>query len=100
MYGNKSLDDKNQDVTDIFNTIKNTEDKILRIMKENNIAYDKPVYLNNEISYRFKDNLELIHIEKYFFTYPFNEYENECNNVTLYKANNIYDEVERVAKKY
>jgi len=93
---NKSLDDK--DITDVFNIIKNTEDKILKIMKENNIAYDKPVYLNNDIPHRFKDKLELMHIEKYFFTYPFNEYEKSCNNVTLYKANNIYDEVERVAK--
>jgi len=93
---NKSLDDK--DITDVFNIVKSTEDKILKIMKENNIAYDKPVYLNNDIPYRFKDKLELMHIEKYFFTYPFNEYEKSCNNVTLYKANNIYDEVERVAK--
>ena len=78
---NKSLDNKDQDITDVFNTIKNTENKILKIMKENNIAYDKPIYLNNDIPYRFKDNLELKHIEKYFFTYPFNEYDKSCNNV-------------------
>ena len=95
---NKSLGNKDEDITDVFNTIHNTENKILKIMKENNIAYDKPIYLNNDISYRFKDNLELKHIEKYFFTYPFNEYDKSCNNVELYKANNIYDEVERVVK--
>jgi len=94
----KSLDNKDQDITDIFNAIRGTEDKILKIMKENNIAYDKPVDLNQDIPYRFRDNLELMHIEKYFFTYPFNEYAESCNKVTLYKANNIYDEVDRVAK--
>ena len=92
----KSLE--GEDITDVFNTIKNTENNILKIMKENNVAYDEPIDLNNNIPYRFKDNLELKHIEKYFFTYPFNEYDKSCNNVVLYKANNIYDEVDRVAK--
>lgn len=95
---NKSLNDKYEDLTDVFNVIKNTENKILKLMEENNIAYDKPVYLNNEKTFRFKDNQELRHIEKYFFTYPFNEYKDSCNNISLYKANNFYDEVERVAQ--
>ncbi len=95
---NKSLDNNQEDITDVFNIIKNTENNILKIMKENNVAYDKPVYLNNSIPYRFKNNPELEHIEKYFFTYPFNEYNKNCNTIKLYKANNIYDEVERVAK--
>jgi ATP-dependent helicase/nuclease subunit B len=95
---NKSFDDKDQDITDVFNIIKSTEDKILKIMKENNIAYDKPIYLNNDIPYRFNNNLEFMHIEKYLFEYPFNRYLEDCKNVTLYKANNVYDEIDRVAK--
>jgi ATP-dependent helicase/nuclease subunit B len=96
--GEKSLSDKEQDITDVFNTINNTENKIIKLMKENNIAYDKPVYLDNNNPYRFKDNLELKHIERHFFTYPFNEYDKKCDSIALYKANNIYDEVERVAR--
>ena len=95
---NKLLDNKYEDVTDVFNIIKNTENKILKIMEENNIAYENPVYLNSDVPYRFKYNLELRHIEQYFFSYPFAEYNESCDNVTLYKANNIYDEIERVAK--
>ncbi|AJG96708.1 helicase-exonuclease AddAB subunit AddB [Clostridium beijerinckii] len=95
---NKSLNNNSEDITDVFNIIKSTENKILKIMKENNIAYDKPVNLNNAIPYRFKDNLELDHIEKYFFSYPFNEYDKNPERITLYKANNIYDEIERVSK--
>jgi len=94
----KLVDNKDHDITDVFNTIKNTEDKILKIMEENNIAYDKPIYLKNDKPYRFKDNLELRHVEKHFFTYPFNEYKKSIDNIALYKANNIYDEVERVAQ--
>ncbi|NOW88720.1 helicase-exonuclease AddAB subunit AddB [Clostridium beijerinckii] len=95
---NKSLNNNSEDITDVFNIIKSTENKILKIMKENNIAYDKPVNLNNAIPYRFKDNLELDHIEKYFFSYPFNEYDRTPERITLYKASNIYDEIERVSK--
>ena len=95
---NKSLNNNSEDITDVFNIIKSTENKILKIMKENNIAYDKPVNFNNAIPYRFKDNLELDHIEKYFFSYPFNEYDKTPERITLYKASNIYDEIERVSK--
>lgn len=99
---NRDNSNGNQDITDVFNTIKNTENKILKIMKENNISYDKPINLNminvNEGYNRFKNSPELDHIEKYFFTYPFNSFNGKCENVKLYKANNIYDEIERVAK--
>lgn len=99
---NRDNSNGNQDITDVFNTIKNTENKILKIMKENNISYDKPINLNminvNEGYNRFKNSPGLEHIEKYFFTYPFNSFNGKCENVKLYKANNIYDEIERVAK--
>lgn len=93
---------ENEDVTDVFNTVKNTENKILKIMKENNISYEKPVDLNNlnddKRWNRFVNSPELGHIERYFFTYPFNSFKGRCEKVRLYKANNIYDEIERVAK--
>lgn len=92
----------NQDITDIFNIVKNTENKILKIMKENNISYDKPIDLNRSNSdkkiNRFENSPELEHIEKYFFTYPFKSFKGKCNNIKLYKANNVYDEIDRVAK--
>lgn len=94
----KNIENDYEDITDVFNVIKNTENMILKIMKENNISYDEPIYLDDSVPYRFKDNSEFCHIEKYFFTYPFNEYHDECNSIAIYKANNIYDEVEKVAK--
>lgn len=89
---------ENEDVTDIFNTVKNTENKILKMMQENNIAYDNIIDLNTHKPYRFKNNPEIGHIEKYFFTYPFTSYTKKCEDIRIYKANNIYDEVERVAQ--
>lgn len=86
------------DETDIFDAIKNTENKLLRMMRDNNIGYMEPIDLNKGHSYRFKDSKELQHIESHFFTYPFREYKGENNDIRLYKANNSYDEVENVAK--
>ena len=87
------------DVTDIFNTINNTENRLLKLMEENHIAYDKPIDLNRHTGKnRFSNNEELKHIEKYFFTYPFKEYAGRNQRLSLYKANNIYDEIDRVSK--
>ncbi|MGL5149108.1 MAG: helicase-exonuclease AddAB subunit AddB, partial [Clostridium sp.] len=86
------------DVTDIFNVIKNTENKILKLMTENHIGYKEPINLNQKISKRFIKSEELAHIERHFFYYPFKEYSATINNLRLYKANNSYDEMEVVAK--
>ena len=68
-------------------------------MKENNISYEKSIDLSrNDKVNRFLNSPELEHIEKYFFTYPFNSFQGRCDKVKLYKANNIYDEIERIAK--
>ena len=55
----ESLDNiKSKEFTDVFIPIHNTENKILKLMQENNIPYDKPINLNeNEKTYR----LSLIH---------------------------------------
>ena len=84
--------------TDIFDVIKNTENRILKMMQENNISYKEPVNLNKKNIYRFKDSKELGHIEKYFFNYPFKIYKDDCKDIRLYKANNNYSEVEWVAQ--
>ena len=84
--------------TDIFDVIKNTENRILKMMQENNISYKEPVNLNKKNLYRFKESKELGHIEKYFFNYPFKIYKDECKDIRLYKANNNYSEIEWVAQ--
>lgn len=84
--------------TDIFDVIKNTENRILKMMQENNISYKEPVNLNKKDIYRFKDSKELGHIEKYFFNYPFKIYKDDCKDIRLYKANNNYSEIEWVAQ--
>lgn len=89
---------KNSEVTDIFNALKGTENRIIKLMEENNIGYLEPINLNKEYPYRFKDSEELKHIEKHFFTYPFRIYSGKNKDVRLYKANNSYDEIDMVAR--
>ena len=84
--------------TDIFDVIKNTENRILKMMQENNISYKEPVNLNKKNIYRFRESKELGHIEKYFFNYPFKIYKGDCKDIRLYKANNSYSEIEWVAQ--
>lgn len=86
------------DITNVFSTIENTENRILKIMEDNNIAYLNPINLNKDLPYRFIKSEELSHIEKYCITYPFKSYRGKNKDVRLYKANNTYDEIEEVAK--
>lgn len=86
------------DETDVFDIIKGTENKVLKMMQENNIGYMEPINLNKGFSYRFKNSKEIQHIEKHFFTYPFKEYKEDVKDIRIYKANNSYDEIEAIAK--
>ena len=87
-----------KDETDIFNVIKNTENRILKAMEENHIGYMEPIDLNKEIPYRFKKNSEIAYLEKHFFSYPFKSYDKRPNSIRLYKANNNYSEIQWVAQ--
>ncbi|OPF53077.1 helicase-exonuclease AddAB subunit AddB [Clostridium baratii] len=89
---------KANEETDIFNAIKNTENRIIKLMEENHIGYLEPINLNKEYPYRFKDSEELKHLEKHFFTYPFKIYSGKNKDIRIYKGNNTYDEVDMIAK--
>jgi ATP-dependent helicase/nuclease subunit B len=86
------------DHTDVFAVTKNTENKILNIAAQSNIAYDEPIDLNRDCCPRFLDSKELQHLERHFFSFPYSFYKEKPENLRLYKANNNYDEVEQVAR--
>ncbi|WP_055665405.1 helicase-exonuclease AddAB subunit AddB [Desnuesiella massiliensis] len=84
--------------TDIFDGIKNTEKRLLALAETHNLGYLKPLDLNEEYSKRYHNREELSQIERHFFSYPYNSYKKETNNIRLYKALNNYEEIENVAK--
>ncbi|MGL5616937.1 MAG: helicase-exonuclease AddAB subunit AddB [Sarcina sp.] len=94
------MDERNGRVKDIdlFNTTKNTEKRLIRALEENNLSFKGYIGLNEDVPYRFKENKELAHLEKQFYAYPFNSFEESQKNLRLYKANNSYDELEFIAK--
>ncbi|MDD6795651.1 MAG: helicase-exonuclease AddAB subunit AddB [Clostridiaceae bacterium] len=87
------------EVTDIFNAIKTTEFKLLKLMQDNNITYMEPIDLNNNKYNRFSQSEELQYLERYFFRYPFKAYRGDVKDIKLYKANNSYDEMQAVSKE-
>lgn len=88
----------NDEETNIFDAIKSTEYKLLKLMEDNNISYEKPINLNKDVPYRFRKSKELAHIENHLFTYPFKTYNERISDIRLYKANNSYSEMEWVAQ--
>jgi ATP-dependent helicase/nuclease subunit B len=93
LMGSSTLED-----VDLFFPSKNTEEKILKIIEENNIKYDKPIALNCSPCYRFKDSKELQHLEQYIFSYPYKKYKEKNCDVSSFKALNKYTEIEDTAR--
>lgn len=83
--------------TDLFKVTKETENKLLKLSGELNMSYEKPVYVKNQKGSRFS-SLELEHLEKNMFCYPSEVYGKIPERISLFKANNIYTEIEEVAR--
>jgi len=90
--------ENNVDNTDIFSPTKLTEKKLLEIIANNNIKYEKPVELNCNPCYRFKNSDELQHLEKYLFSYPYKTYKGDNSDIHIFKALNKYIEIEETAR--
>lgn len=83
---------------DVFSPTKVTEKKLLEIIGDNNIKYEKPIALKCNPCYRFKDSNELQHLEKYLFSYPYKTYKQESSDIHIFKALNKYIEIEETAR--
>ena len=86
------------DKSDIFSSIREMEQRIINIARDNNISYEKPVILDSEVPSKYKDNPELVHLEKNFYAFPYKVYDNPVNNISILKAQNRYNEVESAAQ--
>lgn len=86
------------DSTDIFSPIKNMEGKILKIAESANTGREKPVRIYDEACQRFKDSSEIYHLERNYSTYPWERFEKETEDITLFKAANKYTEIQSIAR--
>ncbi|MFL0267148.1 helicase-exonuclease AddAB subunit AddB [Candidatus Clostridium radicumherbarum] len=88
-----------KDNVDIFSPIKNSEEKLLRLAKLNNILYEEPVNLNDKEAVRLKRNSALNHLEKNFFNFPYRTYHENTENIKIFKGLSVYSEVQNTARE-
>lgn len=85
--------------SDAFSRTKFTYQKLIKLCNEEGVKLLPNIDLSDKAPYRFKDNQELIHLEKYYHAYPYKTYEEETKHVQIKEFNNLYSEVEEIAKE-
>ena len=84
--------------TDIFMLIKNMEKRIRKIAQDSNIDIEEPVLFRDDVCFKYKDNIEMGHLEKNIFAYPAKKYLSPIKCISLFKAVSKYTEVENIAR--
>ena len=82
--------------TDVFFPVKVTESKLLKIAEKLSIKYEKPIFLEKDYD---KGNKEIDYLEKHFFSYPYRIYKDKVESINIFKASNMYSEIEHTAKE-
>ncbi len=81
---------------DLFYPVQKTIDSIKSIAIKNKIDISEPIILNNNSKFK---NDELKILEKNIFKIPKEQFDNPPKNIIIYRAQNIYDECENIARK-
>lgn len=76
---------------ELFSLSKKTIYDLQKIAQANNIIEEKPVLFGDLP--RFKNNPEIVHLAKNIFRYPVKVFDDDCENITIYNADNIHDEI-------
>lgn len=91
------LDDQTSEL-DVFSPAKRVYRKVMNLAVKNNIAYERPVFLDPEPLFRFRENAELAHLERNYHSHPYRIYPDETNNISLFSSVNIFSEIEFTAR--
>ena len=84
---------------DPFSRTKYTYEKLRKLAMDNGVKINPYVDLNRGKIKRFENNKELLHLERYYHAYPYHDYEGEVNYIKIKEFNNLYEEVEHIAKE-
>lgn len=85
--------------TDVFSRTKFTYSKLTQLCNEEGIKILPQVNLNTGVIKRFEEIQELQHLEKFYNAYPYKTYINPTKNIKIKEFNNLYSEVEEIAKE-
>ncbi|HHW31951.1 MAG TPA: helicase-exonuclease AddAB subunit AddB [Clostridiaceae bacterium] len=85
---------------DIFTSVINTAEKLIRLAKKNNIPVEDPVCLKGDgnVLPRFKESSEMQHLESQFYSFPYKIYDKSTTDISIFAASNIYTEIEEIAR--
>lgn len=81
----------------VFSPIIYTRDKLIEMARKEGIKVEKFIELSNSPVVKFKVKEDLAYLERNYFSYPFKPYKKNIENIKLFKAMNIYSEVEDLA---
>ncbi|MGI6084846.1 MAG: helicase-exonuclease AddAB subunit AddB [Acetivibrionales bacterium] len=81
---------------DVFSPVKHVYMKLKRIADENGATIEEPVFLG-EPSIRFRNSIELAHLEKNLYAYPYKTFDKKTKDISIYEAMNIFSEIEATA---
>lgn len=93
------VDESETDNVDVFSPVKAEVYKLLRIAKDKDINIEAPIILKEAPLYRFRNSEEIIHLEKYLYTFPYSKYTPETKDIKIFSAVNIYSEIENTARE-
>lgn len=86
------------DETDVFSQVKLTQIRLQKLAGENNIKIEPPVRLDKSPAWRYIKSPEIGHLERHMFSFPYKQYREKTENISIFKSVNKYSEVEEAAK--
>lgn len=92
------IDDGNILDVDVFSPTKYTSSRLLEIAREMGVKVEKPVRMQEGIPLRFNDNQAMAHLERNFFSYPYEIFKDKTDSLSVLSAINPYNEVESAAR--
>ena len=83
---------------DLFSPVKKAYGKLVEIARENGIPLEPTVNLNSQPLPRFSLSLELSHLERNLYAYPYKVYKEKTRDISLFSSANIFSEIEACAR--
>jgi ATP-dependent helicase/nuclease subunit B len=90
------IDEGGIDCADVFAPVKKTAARLIGLAKSHGIDVEKPVKL--EDSGIYGTETEIRHLERNFFSFPYEAYMKPTKNLTIFSSTNIFSEVEETAR--
>jgi len=87
--------ENNTETEDLFAPVRNVYRKLKRLANENAVIIEKPIFLGESV--RFRKSVELAHLEKNFYAFPYDTLDKEMEDISLFAAKNIFSEIEATA---